>query len=67
MELNPIILEEDGEKKFVILSYKKFKKLQEALEDYENLKELRFAKAKEGNAPGIPLEEIKKMLEMKEN
>ena len=67
MELNPIILEENGEKKFVILSYKKFKKLQEALEDYEDLKELRKAKAKEENERGISFEEVKKMFGIKEN
>ncbi len=53
--LNPNILEHDGKKAFVVLPYEEFEKVQEELADYEDLKDLRAAKAEEKNAPVIPL------------
>ena len=59
MVLNAQIIEKDGEKVFAVLPYKEFLKLQAALDDYEDLRDLRAAKAVEGNAPTIGLEELK--------
>jgi len=60
--LHPNILERDGKKAFVILSYEEFVSMEEELQDYEDLKALRAAKAKEANAPVVPLSEVKRDL-----
>ena len=62
--LHPKILEKNGEKEFVIISYDEFVKLQGELENYENLKALREAKEKEGNADSISLDNAKKELDL---
>ena len=59
--LHPNILEKDGKKEFVVISYEEFLTIQEELEKYEDLKELRAAKAKEADAPTIPLSDVRKM------
>ncbi len=60
--MEPIILEKNGKKEFVILSYEEFLKLKEIVEDYEDLRALREAKKEEKNKSGYSLEEIKKIL-----
>jgi len=45
---------------FVVLTYEEFMKIQEELEDYEDLKELRKTKQEEANAPTVDLKEAKK-------
>ncbi len=60
--MEPIILEKNGKKEFVILSYEEFLKLQEMAEDYEDLKALRKAKKEEKDKPEYSLEEVKKIL-----
>jgi len=55
VRLHPNILKKDGEKAFVVLPYEEFLQLKEELENYEDLKDLRAAKAKEADAPTIPL------------
>ena len=60
--IHPNILEKDGKKEFVILPYEEFEKLQEELENFEDLKELRAAKAKEQAAPALSLAEAKRTL-----
>lgn len=62
IKLKPQILEKDGRKEFVVLTYEEFIKIQEELEDYEDLKALRKAKQKEADAPTIDLETAKKEL-----
>ncbi len=62
INLNPNILEKKGKKEFVVLSYEEFLEIQEELENYEDLKELRAAKDKEADAPAIPLSEARKIL-----
>jgi hypothetical protein len=62
VRLHPNILKKDGEKAFVVLPYDEFLKVQEELESYEDLKELRTAKAKEADAPTIPLAKARKQL-----
>jgi hypothetical protein len=61
IKLNPNILIKNG-KKFVILSYEEFRKVEEALMNFEDLKDLHKAKAEEGNAPTISLDEAKRQL-----
>jgi len=60
--IHPNILERDGKKAFVILPYEEFVILEEELQDYEDLKSLRAAKAKETGAPTITLLDAKKEL-----
>jgi PHD/YefM family antitoxin component YafN of YafNO toxin-antitoxin module len=58
-------IEKDGEKEFVVIPYEEFIELQEQLADYEDLRELRKAKAEEADAPTVSLEEAKKRLNIK--
>ncbi len=64
MTLHPQIIEKEGKKEFVVLPYEEFLQLQDQLEDYEDLKDLRGAKDEEGDAPTTPLSEVKKSLEI---
>lgn len=60
--VHPNILERDGKKAFVVLRYEEFAAMEEELQDYEDLKALRAAKAEEANAPTISLLEARKEL-----
>ncbi len=60
--LHPNILEKDGRKEFVVLPFEEFKKIEEELSLYEDLKDLREAKEKEQNAPSYSLDKAKKEL-----
>ena len=62
INLNPNILEKKGKKEFVVLPYEEFLEIQQELENYDDLKELRSAKEKETDSPVIPLAEAHKML-----
>tara|TARA_B100000614_G_scaffold253909_1_gene268448 strand:- start:11 stop:208 length:198 start_codon:yes stop_codon:yes gene_type:complete len=59
MSIHPQVIEKEGKKEFVVLPYEEFLAIKENLEDYEDLKDLREAKAVEGDAPTIPLSEIR--------
>lgn len=56
------IIKKDGKKEFVVLPYADFLKIQEDLEDYEDLRCLREAKASEKKAPTVGLSDLKKSL-----
>lgn len=60
--IHPNILKRDGKKAFVVLPYEEFVMIEEELEEYQDLKELRAAKAGEGNEPAVPLRDAKKEL-----
>ena len=60
--VKPQILEKDGRKEFVVLTYEDFLKIQEELEAYEDLRLLREAKEKEKDAPVVSLEDAKVLL-----
>ncbi len=62
IKLHPNILEKEGKKEFVVLSYEEYLQIQEELENYEDLKALRTAKTKEADAPAIPLAEARKII-----
>ena len=62
--LHPNFLTKNGEKEFVVLPYKEFVDVQETLEDYQDLKDLRNAKAKEIYTKTISLSEAKKRLKI---
>jgi len=58
MALHPQVIEKKGKKEFVVLPYEEFLSIQEALEDFEDLKELRKEKEKSKSEPTTPLDEV---------
>lgn len=58
MTMHPQIIEKDGKKEFVVLPYAEFLAIQQALEDYEDLKALRREKAECVEEPSRPLDEV---------
>jgi PHD/YefM family antitoxin component YafN of YafNO toxin-antitoxin module len=58
--LNAQIIKKKGKKEYVILPYEEFLKVQEELEDYEDLRCLRDAKEAEKHSPTVGIEEVKK-------
>lgn len=64
LKLHPKILEKDGEKEFIVIPYDEFMRIQEELDDYESLKALREAKAKEAKAKTTSFKDIKKTLDI---
>jgi len=59
MELKPQIIKKDGKNEYVVLTYKDYLKIQQALEDYQDLIDLRKAKAETINEPSIPFSDVK--------
>ena len=60
--IHPNILEHDGKKAFVVLPYEEFVVMEEELQEFEDLKQLRAAKDEEIHEPTVPLQEVKKEL-----
>jgi hypothetical protein len=60
--LHAQIIGKNGKKEYAILPYKEFLKVQEQLQDYEDLCSLREAKEAEGDAPTIGIDELKKKI-----
>jgi hypothetical protein len=60
--IHPNFLEHGGKKAFVVLPYEEFLLIEEELQDYEDLKALREAKAAEASEPSVPLGDAKKEL-----
>jgi hypothetical protein len=60
--IHPNILEHDGQKAFVVLSYEEFVLVEEELQQFEDLKQLREAKLDEADAPTVPLDAVRKEL-----
>jgi len=62
MTIHPQIIEKEGKKEFVVLPYEEFLQIQEVLEDFEALQELRKEKETAKDQPAIPLDEVIKKL-----
>jgi hypothetical protein len=60
--IHPNILEHDGQKAFVVLPYEEFLMMEEELEQFEDLKQLRAAKAEEADSPTMSLDAVKREL-----
>ncbi|HAV10136.1 MAG TPA: prevent-host-death family protein [Dehalococcoidia bacterium] len=60
--LNVQIIKKNGKREYVVMPYEEFLKVQEELDDYQNLRCLREAKKAEQNAPTISIEELKRHL-----
>ena len=58
IELHPEIIEKDGKKQFVVLTYEEFVTVQEALADADDLAALRIARQEEHDVPGTPLDDV---------
>ena len=62
IQLHPNFLTQNGQKVFAVLPYEEYLLIQEMLEDMEDLKYLRLAKAEEKDAPTLTLEDVKQQL-----
>lgn len=62
MELKPQIIKKNGENEFAVIPYDEYLKLQKALEDYEDLMDLRKAKSDTVNEPSIPFNQVEEKL-----
>lgn len=56
--MNAQIIKKNGQKEFVVIPYTDFLQMQQTIEDYEDLTDLRKAKAKTANEPSIPYNDI---------
>ncbi len=62
MKLHPEYLVKDGKKQFVVLTIEEFERVKTALQDYEDLQELRKAKDNEETEATVSLELAKKQV-----
>ena len=62
MTLHAQIIKKNGKKEYAVLPYKEFLKIQEELEDYEDLRCLREAKEAEKVALTIGMTELRKKI-----
>lgn len=60
LDLHPEFLKKNGRTEFVVLPYEEFLRLQELLEDAEDLLDLRRAREENAGQPGMPLDEAMK-------
>lgn len=58
LELHPEFLKKNGRNEFVVLPYDEFVRLQEVLENAEDLLDLEKAREENAGHPGVPLEEV---------
>jgi len=56
------IIKKNGKKEYVVLPYEEFLRIQEELEDYQDLRSLREAKETERDAMPIGMAELKKKI-----
>lgn len=62
VSLRAQIIKKNGKKEYAVLPYEEFLRVQEELEDYEDLRCLREGKEIERAAPTIGLAELKKKI-----
>jgi hypothetical protein len=67
MNLHPQIIEKDGKKEFVVLPYEEFLRIQEALEDFDDLKELRKEKEFARAEPTKRLDDVTREMKLNWN
>ena len=63
--LHAQIIKKEGKKEYVVLPYEEYLKIQEELQDYEDLRCLREAKQAEKDAPTIGMDELKEKIKMR--
>jgi len=59
------IIEKHGKKEFAVIPYKEFLRMQEELEDYSDLRDLRKAKADSRNQQGRRFDDVANELGLK--
>ena len=64
IELHPEFLTKGGKKEFAVIPYEEFLRLQEILEDMEDLRDLRLAVEEEKDSPDYSLDEVREMLDL---
>ena len=64
MNLHPQFISQDGTDQYVVLPIEEFRAIREALEDYQDLQDLRNAKEVEGTAASTPLADVVKQLDL---
>ncbi len=62
MSIQPQVIERDGKKEFVVLPYEEFVAIQEQLDDYRDLMDLREAKRESVQESTVPLDSIRDQL-----
>jgi hypothetical protein len=62
VKLNAQIIKRDGKSEYAVIPYEEFIKVQEELNNYEDLRGLREAKEAEKDSPTIGIEELKKRI-----
>jgi hypothetical protein len=62
VSLRAQIIRKNGKKEYAVLPYEEFLKVQEELEDYDDLRCLREAQEAEKEAPTIGMAELKKKI-----
>ncbi len=67
MNLTPQIIKKDGKEEYVVLPYNEYLKVEQILEDYEDLVDLRKAKSDTMNEPSIPFNEIENIIKKKKD
>ncbi|HUL29398.1 MAG TPA: type II toxin-antitoxin system Phd/YefM family antitoxin [Thermodesulfobacteriota bacterium] len=60
--LHAQIIKKNGKRDYVVLPYEEFVKVQEELEDYDDLRSLREAKETEKDAPTITMAQLKEKI-----
>jgi hypothetical protein len=60
--LNPQIIRKEGKKEYVVIPYEEFLKVQEELNNYEDLRCLREAKEAEKDAPTVGIDEVRERI-----
>ena len=65
LKLHPEFLKKNGTTQFVVLPYEEFVKIQEALDDANDLRALREAKRLDTGGPGMSLAEMRRRLDAK--
>ena len=65
--LHAQIIKKNGKKEYAVLPYKEFIRIQEELEDYQDLRSLREAKEAEKDAPTIGMADLKKKIGRRTN
>ena len=58
MNLHPQFIGQEGSEEYAVLPIEEFRAVTEALEDYQDLQDLRLAKGVEGTASSTPLAEV---------
>lgn len=64
MNLHPQFIGQDGSDQYVVLPIEEFRAITDALEDYQDLQDLRSAKEAEGTAASTPLAKVIEQLDI---